>query len=249
MLEEKEQELADIRAAPKVGTLSWNDAVSALVGDASLRAMRRAFRDVTGMAESEREFAKFCLYREFFRRPKRMNSAETMGLISLRYPALAGTKPPRSWRLEPGDWDCFLKLVVDFFLRDISAVDLEEDYLRWMGIPVRQRYAQGPGYQRGLTARQRGWPMWDPARRSSRLPRLLQRATGLDESQTSVDLVNEALVHAWEQLRECLQPQADGYVVKLREDRGVQRVTFGGGLSIHGPCAGHDAGRTVALPS
>ena len=217
MLEEKEQELANVRAAPEVGTLSWNDAVSALVGDASLRAMRRAFRDVTGMAESEREFAKFCLYREFFRRPKRMNSAETMGLISLRYPALEGTKPPRSWRLKPGDWDCFLKLVVDFFLRDISAVDLEDDYLRWMGVPVRPRYAQGPGYQGGLTARQRGWPMWAPTRRSSRLPRLLQRAAGLDESQASIDIVNEALVQAWERLRECLQPQADGYVVKLRE--------------------------------
>ena len=66
ILEDKERELADIGTASQVGALSWNDAVNALLGDSSLRAMHRAFRYVTGTAQSEREFANFCLYREFF---------------------------------------------------------------------------------------------------------------------------------------------------------------------------------------
>ena len=217
ILKDKERELAALRAASQIGVLSWNGAVNALVGDASLGAMHRVFRDVTGTTQSKREFANFCLYREFFRRPKRMNSAETMGLISLRYRALEGVVPPGGWPLEAEDWHHFLKLVVDFFLRDISAVDVEDDYLRWMGVPVRKRYAQGPEYGRVLTARQRGWPSWQLGRRASRLPRLLQRAAGLDDSHASVDRVNAALAHAWEVLRRYLQPLADGYVLRLRD--------------------------------
>ena len=217
ILEDKERELADVRAASQVGTLSWNDAVNALVGDSSLRAMHRVFRDLTGTAQPEREFANFCLYREFFRRPKRMNSAETMGMISLRYRALEGVEPPRGWPLEAEDWDHFLKLVADFFLRDISAVDVEDDYLRWMGVPVRKRYTQGPGYGGGLTTRQRGWPSWQTGRGPSRLPRLLQHAARLGDSDASIDRVNVALACAWDALHRYLQPLADGYVLRLRE--------------------------------
>lgn len=217
MLAEKERELAAIRASSQVGTLSWDHAVNALVGDSSLRDMHQLFRDVTGTAQSERDFASFCLYREFFRRPKRMNSAETMGLMSLRYPALEGVDPPTGWPLPDESWVDFLKLVVDFFLRDISAVDVEDDYLRWMGVPVRKRYVQGPGHGGGLSVRQRGWPSWQRGRATSRLPRILQHAAGLDESQSSVDRVNAVLASAWEALRGHLQPMADGYVLRLRE--------------------------------
>ena len=217
MLKEKEDALANARGDAGVGTLSWDEAVKRLVGDASLGAMHQAFREVTGTAQSAAEFANFCLYREFFRRPKRMNSAETMGMMSLRYPALERSEPPPGWPLESGDWGDFLKLVVDFFLRDVSAVDVEDDYLRWMGVPVRKSYAQGPDYTGDLSPRQRGWPSWRPNRRRSRLPRILQRAAALDDSHESMDRVNEALKYAWSALREYLQPLADGYVLRLRD--------------------------------
>ncbi len=224
MLADKERELDAIRASSQVGTLSWDEAVNALVGDSSLRDMHQVFRDVTGTAQSERDFASFCLYREFFRRPKRMNSAETMGLMSLRYPALERVDPPACWPLAEESWTDFLKLVVDFFLRDISAVDVEDDYLRWMGVLVRKRYVQGPGHGQGLSVRQRRWPSWQPGRATSRLPRILQHAAGLDESQSSVDRVNSVLASAWEALRGCLQQMADGYVLRLRETAELSEV-------------------------
>ena len=217
MLEAKENEISAARADADVGTLCWSEALDALSGDASLRAMHNAFNDLTGSGQTLRQFAGFCLYREFFRRPKRMNSAETMGLISLRYPSLEAVATPPGWPMEVADWHGFLKLVVDFFLRDVSAVDIDDDYLRWMGVPVRKRYVQGPGYEDALTRRQRGWPRWDLNRRPSRLPRLVRDAAGLDDSDASRDRVNEALRHAWSALRECLQLRADGYVLRLAE--------------------------------
>ena len=114
ILEQKEADLVKARAASGLGTLPWKEAAERLKGDSSLRRMHAYFRKVTYLLADLDKFADFCLYREFFRRPKRMNSAETMGLISLRYPALEGREPPPGWPLRREDWSVFLKLVLDF---------------------------------------------------------------------------------------------------------------------------------------
>ena len=164
ILEQKETELAQAHAASGLGMLSWEEAIDRLKGDSSLRRMHRHFGKMTYLPASLDKFANFCLYREFFRRPKRMNSAETMGLISLRYPDLEGKEPPPGWPLGPEDWSVFLKFVLDFFVRDISAVNVEDAYLRWMGVPVRKRYVQGPGYRGAIDtppASLAGNPTWN----------------------------------------------------------------------------------------
>ena len=86
------------------GELSWSDAIKRLKGDLSLQRMHEYFQKTADIPCNQEEFASFCLYREFFRRPKRMNSAETMGLICLSYPALKGASRPSSWPLRPEDW-------------------------------------------------------------------------------------------------------------------------------------------------
>ena len=217
ILEQKEAELAQARAVSGLGTLSWKDAIERLMGDSSLRRMHRYFRDTSYIPGTLEEFANFCLYREFFRRPKRMNSAETMGLTSLRYPTVEGKTPAPGWPLRPEDWTVFLKLVLDFFARDVSAVNVGDTYLRWMGIPVRKRYIQGPGYSDELTRRQRRWPSMRPGSRPSRLARLLREAARLDDSPSSHDRINEAFRYAWDALRPHFQQDGDGYLLKLDE--------------------------------
>ena len=217
LLEQKEAELAKARATNGLGTLPWKAAIDRLKGDSSLDRMRRYFGKMTWLPADPDRFANFCLYREFFRRPKRMNSAETMGLISLRYPELEGKEPPPGWPLRPEDWPVFLKIVLDFFVRDASAVNVEDAYLRWMGIPVRKRYVQGPGHRERLTHHQRAWPAIRPRIRPGRMPRLLRQAAGLDDSPSSNDRINEALQHAWQALRPYLQAVGDGYLLKLDE--------------------------------
>ena len=216
MLEEAEAELASMSAS--VGTLSWQAAVHRLADDAGVRGMLKYHQYITRAGTSLEDYASFCMYREFFRRPKRMNSAETMGLIALRYPMIEGASEPPGWPLTQTDWVSFLKLALDFFMRDTSAVDLPEEYLRWMGIPVRQRYVQGPGFGDKPTRRQRRWPSVSPrVARRSRLPRLLIAAAQLDESAESLDRVNEALEHAWACLRGLFQHVADGYLLNLEK--------------------------------
>ena len=205
LLQRSEAKLAELRGASGLGTLTWTEAVDRLKGDASLHRMRQYFRETTYLGADLDAFARFCLYREFFRRPKRMNSAETMGLICLTYPALEGKSAPRGWPLASEDWPDFLKLVVDFFIRDVSAVNVRDEYLWWMGIPVRRRYLQGPGFRSSPTRRQRLWPALRRGRRPSRIPRMLQAAAGLDDSNASMDRINEALQHAWHALVPHLQ--------------------------------------------
>ena len=215
-LEKAEAELASMSVS--VGTLSWQEAVQRLAGDSGVRSMLKYHRYITRAGTSLEDYASFCMYREFFRRPKRMNSAETMGLIALRYPTIEGTSAPPGWPLTQTDWVSFLKLALDFFMRDTSAVDLPEGYLRWMGIPVRQRYVQGPGFGDKPTRRQRRWPSVSPrVARRSRLPRLLIAAAQLNESAESLDRVNEALEHAWACLRGLFQHVADGYLLNLEK--------------------------------
>ena len=215
ILEQKEAELVQARAASGLGTLCWQAAIDRLKGDSILSRMHRYFGKMTYLSIDLDEFANFCLYREFFRRPKRMNSAETMGLISLCYPELEGKAPPPGWPLRPEDWSVFLKLVLDFFVRDVSAVNVEDAYLGWMGIPVRKRYIQGAGHRGGLTHHQRAWPAIRPRIRPGRMPRLLRKAAGLDDSQSSNDRINEAFEHAWQVLRPYFQEVEKGYLLKL----------------------------------
>ena len=216
ILEQKETELAQARAASGLGTLSWKAAIDHLKGDSSLGRMHRYFGKMTYLPANLDEFANFCLYREFFRRPKRMNSAETIGLISLRYPKLEGKEPP-GWPLRAEDWPVFLKLVLDFFVRDVSAVNVPDAYLHWMGIQVRKRYVQGPGYGERLTPRQQAWPAIRSRTRPGRMPRLLREAAGLDDSPSSNDRIDEAFEYAWQVLHPHLQIVGEGYLLRLDE--------------------------------
>ena len=227
ILVEKKAELSRALGESGHGTLSWKDAIEALKGDSSLQHMRQYFRETAYSNRTPDEFARFCLYREFFRRPKRMNSAETMGLICLRYPDLEGKPVPKEWTLDKEDWTAFLKLIVDFFIRDVSAVNVDDDYLWWMGIPVRKRYVQGPGFRGKPTRRQRLWPAVRPRTRLSRLPRLLQAAAGWDDTQATIDRINEAFERAWEALRPHLQQAGDGFLLKLDEVAVLSELSSG----------------------
>ena len=219
LLEELKAEVASMGEEGRTGALHWREAAAGLEEDSGVRRMLKYHRYITGTGTSLKEYANFCLYREFFRRPKRMNSAETMGLVALRYPPINDASAPPGWPLTQSDWTSFLKLAVDFFVRDISAVALPgRDYLRWMGIPVRQRFVLGPGSWDVPTTRQRRWPSVAAQRvRRSRLPRLLMEAARLDDSAESLDRVNEALRHAWDCLAELLRPASDGYLLNVEK--------------------------------
>ena len=212
---EKERE-AECRKGG-VGTLSWSKATDRLASDGSLKQMRESFNWTAGMGLSPSEFADFCLFRELMRRPRRMNSVETLGLVSLKYPMVENAKTPGSWPLRAESWPRFLKITIDFLVRGLSAIDVKEDYLRWMGVPVRQRFLQGPGFDGELSRRQTRWPKAHHGTNRSRLVRLLLTAAHLGDSASSVDTVNDVLRAVWDVLRPHFVQGADGALLKLRD--------------------------------
>ena len=228
VLEKLETDLAQELAGTEIGKLSWSDAAQRLKGDTNLHRMYGRFRETSYSSASFSldEFANFCLFREFFRRPKKMNSVETMGLISLSYPSLISAEP-RGWPFPREDWPIFLKLVVDFFVRDASAVNVKDEHIRWMGIPVRKKYILGPGHKGAATSRQRRWPSIGTQGRLSRLPHLLREAFALDDSLCSRDKVNAAMNCAWEALKPHFQQFSDGYLLKLDEIAVLSEVFSG----------------------
>ena len=136
-----------------LGRLSWRDAVSQLANGIDIGRMRAEYRRVSGVDIPATEYAEFCLFREFFRRPKRMNSAETLGLVALRYPSIekrATDLTPAAWTgplgAPPDEWPRFVKLLVDFVLRARGATDIPEEYLHWMGTKTYRSYVQGPEF-------------------------------------------------------------------------------------------------------
>ena len=158
ILAEKREQLEAARdesAEEPLGRLSWREAVSQLANSSDIGRMRAEYRRLSGVDIPAVEYAEFCLYREFFRRPKRMNSAETLGLVALRYPEIekrAADLTPAAWTgplgAPPEEWPKFVKLLIDFVLRARGATYVPDDYLHWMGTKtavVRSRLPLPPG--------------------------------------------------------------------------------------------------------
>src|SRR5690606_38951758 len=86
---------------------------------------------------TEDDMARVLLFREFARRPRRVNSLETLGLIALTYPLLQDVRSaPSSWCSHgrtPDEFRSLLKLLLDFFVRANNAVFLPERLRRWLG--------------------------------------------------------------------------------------------------------------------
>ena len=227
MVEDMKTQLAQMKAASGLGRLSWKEAIECLKGDSNLHRMHEHFKKTTYLGVGRDEFASFCLYREFFRRPKHMNSAETLGLIAVHYPNVEGKKPPSGWPLDDAQWTAFLKLILDFVVRANGAVEMNDRYLRWMGSPGQQGFIQGPGYRGTLTSRQRGWPSMRRGAIRSRIPRLLQAAARLDDSPESIDRIGEALRHAWGIVHPLLQLHEEGFRLKLSEVGELREIAQG----------------------
>ncbi|MDR9766649.1 DEAD/DEAH box helicase [Shewanella baltica] len=105
---------------------------------------------------STRNLARLFLLREFARRPKYSNNLESLGLIKLSYPSLdsitetEARETCRVW-FEFGftleQWKDYLKLIVDFYARENTLVDISPSEKNWMGAEVPVRLCQPPTFK------------------------------------------------------------------------------------------------------
>lgn len=178
--------------------------------------------------------AKLLLAREFSRRPKNQNSSETLALIRVNYQRLERVSTtPELWtstkainatgetgefsNLTLQDWQDFLKVALDFHVRENTFVTMSRDMQLWMGgrFTPKQLFAPTADIQESSTIKK--WPQIKTGN-ASRLIKLLELATGLAKDEaTTKDRINHWLAEAWKTLTnlQILEKLDNGYQLKL----------------------------------
>jgi len=192
---------------PTIGHMPWSTLRDRLAERTELSYIAKYLGEIAGGLNDPRRAAHLLLLRELYRRPKRHNSLETMGLVSIRYPSIESlTTLPRGWAYKGGsleDWKDFLKILVDNHVRENGCVDLPDELANWIGTSFRQKRLK-----RNVTTQERryermiGWPVVigvdGRVRSTHRAYRLLVAAFHL--SATDPDCaawINDVLESAW----------------------------------------------------
>lgn len=229
LLDQKQAELLDSKA-PAVGRLSFEKLAAALEKSDDVRVWMKTHWQHLQQGELVRnKEGRFCLLREFLRRPMRQASLETLGLARLVYPGLeanAQKKIPDLFLrrdLSNRDWADFLKVCMDFFVRGNVAVNVDRGLLQWMGVSIRTRQLVGP--EADSSPRVARWPLIRQNGSRSRLVWLLARGLKLDPlDKTDKEDINSTLTQAWSRVREVLEQFSDGYQLRLEEHAEIEEV-------------------------
>ncbi len=229
-LDDCRRQLAE-RLSPPVACLSWQTAIRRLQSEQGFEAwLLPGLREQTLGVLDEGQLTHLCLLREFFRRSKRQNSLETLGLLRLDYPRLTDVRQtPVLWQqrgFSLNDWRDFLCVALDHLVRGVSAVEVTREELRWFGFPGRAHVMVGPN-ENAHPGRQIAWPQVRRNGSRSRLVRLLAHALTLDPSSAAhAASLNELLVAAWQALKNArlLAQGEGGYRLRLSEVAEISEV-------------------------
>lgn len=230
LYDEAVQKLEDAR---RPASLSYERLVRLLESDQVIseqltRAQRQRYLPAN---LTPRQMAELCLLREVYRRPKRQNSLETLGLAQVYYPALGQvTQVPAAWRargLERATWLDFLKITVDFFVRSHTALLVDRTLVRWLGATISDTHILPPG-QIGIKNKLYVWPRIQPGRRAPRMARLLLTVLSAHGGAPGPEEINSLLDAAWEEVRSrLLHADAQGYKLELPQKLHLAVLTQG----------------------
>ena len=178
--------------------------------------------------------AEILLMREFARRPKRVNSLETLGLVSVQYPKLekiASCSPAvesAGFTLE--EWLAFLKLTLDFFVRENTYINLPDSWKKWGGNRIFPKQLLPSTSLEKNTSQVKKWPKCSTNKVQQRLVRILAYVLKIDPlSTTGRDRIDSLLAAAWNDLTirsDLLQQGINGRYLAL-EDMSFQIMTKG----------------------
>jgi len=223
-----------------VRELSWQELVSELatakdVAQSILDYNKYANPELFSGHEAGATMARLLLAREYSRRPKNQNSSETLALVRVGYEGLDGIKtPPPGWTeiraknptsdgasgdslLTLADWRDFLKVALDFYVRENTFIRLDQTMQRWMGSKFLSKILFPPTSIITESSTSKKWPQIK-AGPASRLVKLLEEAIGLDRSTDEhQDKINFWLECAWKDLvnANILQSFESGYSLNL----------------------------------
>lgn len=206
-IQERESRLAELSSGKAVNhedMVSWLSSQSADIS----RWMHASYADSDEAFKGNKGpelLARILLCREFGRRPKRQNSLETLGLVSVQYPKLNLITTRRvavehaGFTLE--EWRAFLKIALDFFVRQHWAIQLPSNWQRWGAERVFPKQILPPSSIEKQTSKLFKWPKVSNKNRNSRLVRILAYVLKVDPmSAMGRDRIDALLLAAWEDL-------------------------------------------------
>lgn len=206
--------------------LPWAEARRALQGEA-LGGLRESWRHIPCLGTiPEEDVPDFLLHREFMERPARKSTAETLGLLALRWPFIEDPAPgglpaaARRLGVSPEDWRAFLTLAVTLTFRTRTALELDEDWLAWMGTLRRRHFYVSPGEEAPARSRRVAWPRVSGPAPRHRLVRYAAAVFGLDPADPFGRAeLNDLMLAAWMDLQPHLLKREEGFVLDLRKAR------------------------------
>jgi ATP-dependent helicase YprA (DUF1998 family) len=169
------------------------------------------------------ELAKLFLFREFSRRPKRANSLETLGMVSVQYPKLdiVNVVPPQVLthvRMSLDEWRQILKLTLDFVVREMSCLEFSRDWQKWVGKKTVSAKFLPPDSKEKAVGIYRRWPQTNKVGIQNRMVRLLASTFQKDpDSAHGRDVIDSILRAVWDELvrLELLRKASDGRYLAL----------------------------------
>lgn len=186
--------------------INWSELVKSLqlsndIKNAMLEYNKYANPEVFDNATGPQKLAEMLLIREFARRPKRQNNLETQGIVKLGYLGLdkVTTSPPNweGYNLTLDDWLDFLKVTLDFYVRENTYIKLEDDWRVWIGFKFAPKTFRNPDSTEEDENRVKKWPQIKKGS-LNRLGKLLVLGAQLDHQNSSdIDQINEWLRAAW----------------------------------------------------
>lgn len=214
-IKQKESKIQKLKnEAPKV---SWEEMVEYLAKTPDVEIhMLPSYTEIAPKVfpdGSSRNLAGMLLAREFFRRPKKANSLETMGLVQVVYPALDEVKSvPSCWpEKDLGSWKSYLKFLIDYFIRANAILNITKDWIKLMGAPVSPKFVEGPTKEyRKLTPQYKRWPQIYKKPSRLRAICILCGAFDLDQ-HANKGTINHILICAWQTLKEIGIIEESGY--------------------------------------
>lgn len=219
------RKLAQLRSGGTPPT--WQEAIRRLANEPDLhRWVHDVWQDRDTVFSDAGRLAEVLLYREFLRRPKRQNSAETMGLAALRFDhidRLPEQSLPSLFRQKGvglKDWQDFLYVLLTHLIRGSSAVAIDRDALRWIGREIPPRQFVRPDGEAARTKLQKPWPRAGLKGSTSGPVLQLMAALKLDRDDPAHrDLIDEALRAAWTAVVPLGKIGAEGYQLDLSHAR------------------------------
>lgn len=216
--------------AQKGAEISWTDMVNHLAATSELQmGMLDYYHDLAPKTFGKQDsvaLASMLLAREFYRRPKRANSLETLGLVQVVYPKLASiTSTPTKWPSHQTveSWRTYLKTLLDFFIRENSILNVDRRWQSLIGSRIYCKWVMPPtsdDKREKLPGRYTRWPAVNSVHAmQSRAILLLCKAFNWSPTlhQDQIDAILRDAWHALTQQAKLLISTGEGYQLDLKD--------------------------------